>query len=143
MNPAGHQDPALCRQCGGLCCQGHPGVWSDPARFVRLFFAGRPFGRRELEERLEALQLELRDYSGIAVPAPRRTETGCVFLRADGCRLAPSHRPCQCLGLVPELDTLLTGELHCRMPPHLGYGRVRANWRRYWHQQARDTGGPS
>ncbi|TYO99890.1 hypothetical protein EDC39_10150 [Geothermobacter ehrlichii] len=135
MDPVVHLDPTLCRQCGGLCCQGHPGVWSDPERFATLFFAGRAFRREELEARLEGLQLELRDYSGVAVPAPKSTDSGCIFLQPGGCRLDPAVRPCQCLGLEPDLDTLMTGELHCRMPSHLGYDRVRSNWQNYWQKQ--------
>ena len=27
-------DAQMCRQCKGLCCQGHPGVWVDPERFL-------------------------------------------------------------------------------------------------------------
>ncbi|PNU19309.1 hypothetical protein C2E25_13280 [Geothermobacter hydrogeniphilus] len=135
-----HLDPQLCRQCGGLCCQGHPGCWADPQRFAALFFAGHLPSLEKLRTRIADLGLQLRDYSGVPVPAPRSNEQGCVFLGKRGCRLDEEQRPCQCLGLIPELETLTSGEIHCRLPGKLSYGTIRANWQQAWnHQGQRDA----
>jgi len=127
-----HFDAQICRQCRGLCCQGHPGCWADPERFFRIFFAGRRLSPLELGPLLPPLQLELRDYSGVPVPAPRSGEAGCLFLAEDGCRFAADRRPCQCLALIPSLDTLIDGEIRCSLPGTYSYGRVRQRWLDYW-----------
>ncbi len=122
-------DTQLCRQCGGRCCQGHPGVWVDPQRFLRLFCEGE----RLDPERLPA-GTHLRRLGDIPVPAPRTTERGCIFLGEHGCRLAATARPCQCLALCPSLDTLLDDEIHCTLPPGYGAQSARENWQRYWNR---------
>ncbi|RME36777.1 MAG: hypothetical protein D6794_08010 [Deltaproteobacteria bacterium] len=128
------RDEAICRQCRGLCCQGAPGLWADPDRFVQLFFPrGLPEGR-DLELALKRLGLTWRRVTGVAIAAPKRTETGCLFLTEQGCRLAPDRRPCQCLALEPSLDTLLTGEIDCRMPAQLRSDRIALRWRRWWQR---------
>lgn len=130
--PVKNLDQQLCKQCKGLCCQGHPGVWVNPERFFRLFFSASPRGIEELATPLQELSLVLRDYDGVLVPAPRGEEIGCVFLRPTGCQLTPECRPCQCLALEPRLETLIEGEIRCRLPAGFGYGQVRAEWNRYW-----------
>jgi len=129
-----HRDQQICRQCGGLCCQGHPGCWVDPRRFAEIFFAGRKFTLNELETRCTTIGLQLRNYSGVPVPAPRSDEAGCVFLAEQGCELGEDQRPCQCLGLIPDIETLITGEIHCRLPGDLSYGTIRETWRRFWKE---------
>jgi len=126
-------DPQMCRQCGGRCCQGHPGVWVDPHRFSRLFFDGIALTIPMLDEELPKRGLVLRDFLGVPVPAPMRNEEGCTFLSADGCRFTEEERPCQCLALVPSIDTLMDGEMNCTMPSTFGSGTARDLWNAYWH----------
>ncbi len=127
-------DPTICRQCRGLCCQGHPGAWTDPERFAVLFFGGRPLAISRLERELPLLGLHLDDWGGVPVPVPINTETGCIFQGDAGCRFSPAERPCQCLGLIPTIDTLMEGEIHCHMPEEVGSGTTRENWRAYWEK---------
>lgn len=129
-----HFDQQLCRQCRGLCCQAHPGVWVDPERFWAIFFAGRPASSKNIADRLAELGLELRDYSGVPVPAPRSSHAGCDFLGPSGCRLPRARRPCQCLALEPVLATLIEGEIHCRLPKGYSYGPIRQHWGRFWQR---------
>jgi len=130
--PVNNHDQQMCKQCKGLCCQGHPGVWVNPVRFFRLYFSVPPREFENLATRLQELSLVLHDYDGVPVPAPRGGENGCEFLRPTGCQLAPECRPCQCLALEPRLETLIEGEVRCRLPAGFGYGQVRAEWNRYW-----------
>lgn len=125
-------DPQICRQCRGLCCQGHPGAWADPQRFAAIFFGGRPLSLRRLEEELPGLGLRLKEMDGVPVPAPQSLETGCCLLTESGCRLSAEERPCQCLALIPSIDTLLDGEIRCDLPGEFTYGAVRARWKAYW-----------
>ena len=134
--PVNNFDLQMCKQCKGLCCQGHPGVWVNPERFIRLFFPVPFKGIEELSTRLQELSLVLRDYAGVLVPAPRGGKNGCVFLRPTGCQLLPELRPCQCLALEPRLETLIDGEVCCRLPVGFGYGQVRSEWNRYWQALA-------
>jgi len=127
-----HLDVQMCRQCGGLCCQGHPGTWADPQRFAEIFFEGRPFRLKQLQHRLGELGLQLRDYSGVPVPAPRETETGCAQRTETGCAFTPGCRPCQCLALKPDIETLISGEIHCMLPGALTYKNIRQKWLHYW-----------
>lgn len=128
-------DDQMCRTCGGLCCQGHPGVWADPVRFEGLFHPGRHLSPDQLAEKLPDWGLELRDFSGVPVPGPRSGEDGCFFLGPDGCRLPPEQRPGQCLALIPDLETLITGEIHCRLPGPFTFGEIRRRWQEYWQRQ--------
>lgn len=139
MDEASSFDPQICRQCRGLCCQGHPGSWADPERFFRLFFPARRPAPEELRPLLAALQLELRDYSGVPVPAPGFTEAGCRFWGETGCLLPPERRPCQCLALIPSFDTLIDGEIRCQLPGPFSYGQVRSRWQDYWAGSAQET----
>lgn len=132
-------DPQICRQCRGLCCQGHPGVYVDPERFWAIHFDGEVLTPAELGLRLPFVGLELKEMSGVPVPAPRKAPWGCVFLGQDGCRLSSEERPCQCLALEPHLDTLLDGEIRCNMPPGFGYGAVRQRWADYWADTAESS----
>jgi len=128
MNDA-NIDDTLCRQCQGRCCQGHPGVWSDPQRFFAIFANGREPTIQELSNILGENTLTLRDVGGILIPAPPESEHGCAELGPEGCSYPPAKRPCQCLALIPELDTLLDDMIHCRLPPECGSGTARENWR--------------
>lgn len=124
-------DEQLCRQCRGRCCQGHPGLWSDPARFFAIFGDGDPPAADRLAGILDREALDLRDLGGILVPAPPETDRGCAALGEQGCAYGTDRRPCQCLALVPELETLLDDRIHCTLPPAYGSGTARANWRPY------------
>lgn len=125
-------DAATCRQCKGLCCQGHPGAWADPERFVVLFLDDRPSSPGAIRNRLTQLGMILRDYSGVAVPAPRTTEGGCIFHGPEGCHLPEEKRPGQCLALVPDLTTLVDGECRCTLPGEFTYGAIRSRWQSWW-----------
>jgi len=131
-------DQQLCAQCGGRCCQGYPGLWSDPQRFFRLFFDGRIPASAALANLLVQKELTLRAVGGILIPAPENTEQGCTFLAANGCRLWPKLRPGQCLALIPELETLLDEQIHCRLPATAGSNSARNNWRP-WQKLLRTT----
>lgn len=126
-------DQKLCRQCRGRCCQGHPGVWSDPSRFFAIFNAGEIPSAQQFKELLENRQLTLRDLGGVLIPAPLENETGCSLQRSDGCALSAAVRPCQCLALIPDIETLLDDQIHCRLQPEYGSGSARQNWRPLQH----------
>ena len=129
-------EPGMCRQCGGLCCQGHAGSWVEPQRFVRLFF---PAGEIDVGKLPQGVLL--RSLGGIDVPAPRTVEHGCMFLGEDGCQLPLAQRPCQCLALQPQIETLSAGEIHCTLPPEYGSNTARQNWKRFWeiHKENGET----
>ncbi|SDL44476.1 hypothetical protein SAMN05660860_00646 [Geoalkalibacter ferrihydriticus] len=125
-------DPSICGQCRGLCCQGHPGAYGDPGRFLARFFARDQIDITYLRSTLPFLGMELRDLAGVPVPAPRTGPWGCVYLGPDGCRLDPADRPDQCRALVPDIDTLMEGEIRCRLPGTFGTGTLRETWRLFW-----------
>jgi hypothetical protein len=125
-------DPQICCQCRGLCCQGHPGLWTQPQDFFAIWFPQGQPDLSQLSKRLEHEQLTLRDVGDVRIPAPQNTDTGCIFLAADGCQLPPEKRPDQCRALIPDLDTLLDGEIRCSLPPKHGSGQARNNWRTFW-----------
>jgi len=122
-------DTQLCRQCRGRCCQGHPGVWSEPQRFFDIFTGQQIPEPIQINKLLLENDLELRNLGDILIPAPKGTEHGCSAQSADGCRYPTDVRPCQCLALIPELETLLDDQIHCKMPPEFGSGSARENWR--------------
>jgi Fe-S-cluster containining protein len=127
-----HLDPQICRQCRGLCCQGHPGVWVDPTRFLLAFGLPRPASEEDLRRRLPR-EVVLRNVDGVAIPAPLKLEGGCVFLEsATGCRLPVNKRPGQCLALVPSIDTLIDEEIHCRLLPEGSTLAALKNWQVFW-----------
>jgi len=122
-------DSQLCYQCRGRCCKGHPGVWSEPQRFFAIFAEKRLPSAAELAQVLTQHQLTLRDLGGVLVPAPQNTEQGCIALGSDGCKFSTTNRPCQCLALIPNLETLLDDQIHCSLPAQYGSGSARENWR--------------
>lgn len=126
-------DLPLCRECGGRCCQGSPGVWVDPERFFALFFARQRLTLEQLRERLPALGLVLWENSGVPIPAPLSLASGCAFHGADGCGFSVAERPCQCLALIPAKATLAQplGCL-CRVPEAFSREAARRNWQDHW-----------
>jgi len=125
-------DPQICRQCRGLCCQGHPGLWTQPQAFFAIWFPRGQPDLSQLNKQLGHKQLTLRDVGDVRIPAPQKTEAGCTFLAADGCQLPDEKRPDQCRALIPDLDTLLDGEIRCSLPPKYGSGTARERWQRFW-----------
>ena len=123
----------LCRECGGRCCQGSPGLWVDPQRFVAIFFAGKSLNLEQMRECLPELGLVLWEKSGVPMPAPLSLTNGCAFLCSDGCSLSVSERPCQCLALIPGRETLAQtkGSL-CRLPLEFSKEVCRQQWQDYW-----------
>jgi len=123
----------LCRECGGRCCQGSPGIWVDPERFFALFFPGERLTLEQLRGRLPEMGLVLWEKSGVPIPAPRSLVTGCAFLADDGCRFPVAERPCQCLALVPLRATLDQPEgCLCREPEAFSMSVARRSWQAYW-----------
>lgn len=128
-----HMDLALCRECGGRCCQGSPGIWVDPERFFARFFSGRRLALQPLREALPALGLVLWENSGVPMPAPRSELSGCGFHGREGCALSPAERPCQCLALEPRRQTLEQPQgCHCHLPAAFSREVAMGRWRDYW-----------
>lgn len=123
----------MCRQCRGLCCQGHPGVWIDPERFLSSFDLPKP-GSPEILNSMLPRELVLRDIDGVAIPAPQKTSEGCIFLQEYGCQLPQNRRPDQCLALVPKVDTLIDGEIRCELQNEGSTLTAIRNWRAYWER---------
>ncbi len=130
---SGSQDLLLCRECGGRCCQGSPGIWVDPERFFTLFFSGQHLTLEQLRERLPELGLVLWEKTGVPIPAPGSLVNGCAFLGIEGCRFAVSERPCQCLALVPKQETLNQQQgCLCQIPEEFSREVARQRWQDYW-----------
>jgi len=126
-------DLPLCRACGGRCCKGSPGVWVDPERFFAIFFSGQYLTLEQLRERLPGLGLVLWEKSGVPIPAPRSLASGCSFLKVDGCRFPVAERPCQCLALIPNQETLLQEQgCLCREPKAFSRDAATQLWQDYW-----------
>lgn len=127
-----HSDPQICRQCRGLCCQSHPGVWTDPQRFYSIFNLTRPKTPEDWLTDLYMLRIEFRDLDGVFIPTPKQTESGCIFLKSQGCSLQLAQRPCQCLALEPNLQTIIDGEIHCHLPQGSSTLTAIQQWRSFW-----------
>ncbi len=124
---------SLCRKCGGRCCQGSPGLWIDPQRFLTIFFAGKPLPLEQMRECLSELGLVLWEKSGVPMPAPLTLVSGCAFLGKDGCSFSVSERPCQCLALIPDEETLAQPEGSlCSLPKEFSREVCKQNWQKYW-----------
>ena len=124
---------SLCRECGGRCCQGSPGIWINPERFFAIFANGQHLTYEQLREKLPELGLVLWGKSGVQIPAPRSLTTGCSFLGADGCGLAVAERPCQCLAMIPIKETLEQPQgCFCRVPKAFSREVGRQRWQHYW-----------
>ena len=126
-----NRDTMICRQCQGLCCQGHPGVWTDPERFLKAFDLPRPSTPSRFLGMLPR-EISLRDIDRVAIPAPKATESGCIFLEIEGCALPVNRRPEQCLALTPHIDTLLAGEICCELQPEGSTLTAIRNWKAFW-----------
>ena len=126
-------DPVLCQICGGRCCQGSPGVWIDPERFFTIFFQGENLTLDQLRRRLADFDLVLWEKSGVPVPAPSSLDTGCFFHATSGCSFSSTERPCQCLALIPNSQTLKDEQgCHCSLPDEFCWDTARRNWQDYW-----------
>jgi len=86
----------------------------------------------EALNRILPRELVFRDIDGVAIPAPRRQENGCIFLAADGCQLPENRRPDQCLALVPNFETLIDGEIRCELKAEGSTQAAIRGWRNYW-----------
>ena len=123
----------ICQDCGGRCCQGSPGVWINPDRFFSLFFEGRRLTLEQLRSQLPELNLVLWEKSGVPVPAPQSLITGCFFHGVCGCVFSEEERPCQCLALVPDPDTLQQPKgSQCKLPEAACWDVAKKNWQDYW-----------
>lgn len=109
-------------------------MWVDPHRFFVAF----PLPAIAPEDLRASLppELTLRDLLGVAVPAPRSTEAGCIYLTGAGCRLPPPQRPCQCLALIPDVATQMEGEIRCTLPAAWGSATAHARWQAWWRRPA-------
>lgn len=126
-------DLGLCQECDGRCCHGSPGIWVDPVRFFGIFFQGQKLTLEQLRERLPELGLVLWEKSGVPIPAPRSVVSGCAFQRADGCRFSIAERPCQCLALIPVIETLEQPQgCLCKLPDDYSRKAGEQRWKNYW-----------
>lgn len=126
------EDPILCAQCGGLCCQSHPGMYLDPIQFQEAW--DLPTGPWDMEEVLLANSLAFKVCMGVPIPVPCYTDQGCVFWSPMGCRLPWSKRPLECLALEPKIETLIEGEIHCSLPQELDYLQCFSRWKRLYEE---------
>ncbi len=128
-------DLPLCRECGGRCCSGSPGIWVDPERFFDLFFGGDHLTLDQLREQLPELGLLLWTIKGVPIPAPGSSTSGCLFFKIDGCTFPVTERPCQCLALIPNKETLnLEKGCLCKMPAGFSREDSRLRWEQYWQR---------
>ena len=126
-------DLPLYLECGGRCCKGSPGVWVDPERFFAIFFSGQHLTLEQLREHLPGLGLVLWEKSGVPIPAPRSLASGCSFLGVDGCRFPVAERPCQCLTLIPNKETLVQEQgCLCQEPEAFSRDAASQLWQDYW-----------
>lgn len=131
IDPTEKADSQICRQCSGLCCQGHPGLWVDPERFLQVFDLPRPATPETLRRCLPK-EIVLRSIDGIAIAAPVQLEAGCIFWDTNGCQLPETSRPGQCLALMPVFETLVDGEIHCELHPEGSTLSALRKWRDFW-----------
>jgi len=125
----------ICEQCQGRCCQGHPGVYTQPERFWRLFAEQEQPSLKLLELHAPRWHLQVRYVRNVPVPSPQRQHNGsCVFLSVVGCQLPRRLRPDQCLALQPHYETLLHDEILCGLPPEHRLAEAVQRWRRFWQQ---------
>jgi Fe-S-cluster containining protein len=105
------EDPVLCTQCGGLCCQSHPGMYLDPIQFQEAW--DLPPGPWDMKEVLLANSLAFKVCMGVPIPVPCYTDQGCIFWSPEGCRLPRSKRPLGCLALEPKIETIIEPKFPC------------------------------
>jgi hypothetical protein len=87
----------------------------------------------QLRQQLPALGLVLWEKTGVPIPAPRSLAAGCAFLDTDGCRFSISERPCQCLALIPNKETL--DHQHgclCYFTEEYNRDAASQRWQKYW-----------
>ena len=126
-------DLPLCLKCGGRCCQGSPGVWTDPSRFFAILFSEQRLTVEQLRERLPELGLVFWEKTGTPIPAPRSLASGCAFHGPEGCHFSVVDRPCQCLALIPNKETLhLAQGSRCQLPEKYSMEMARQRWQAYW-----------
>ena len=133
-----YADKLNCHQCKGLCCKGHPGLWVDPTRFLRVFALPPPNKPEALCGQLPK-GIVLRDVEGVFIATPRLTPEGCAFLAEGGCTLPEAFRPGQCLSLKPAIETLIDGEIHCVIQPEGSTQTAMRNWQRFWNRASRTS----
>ena len=127
------EDPVLCAQCGGLCCQSHPGMYLDPIQFQEAWdLFSRPW---EMEEVLLANSLALKICMGVPIPMPCYAPQGCVFWSPEGCSLPKPKRPLGCLALEPKIETIIEGEIRCSLPPELNYLQCFSRWKELYKER--------
>ena len=97
-----------------------------PDRFIKIFGSFASF--REFREILERNSLTFKICMGVPIPMPRFGATGCVLLGEDGCTLPLYKRPCECLALVPNEETIIEGEIRCNIHPSINYVSCFKRW---------------
>lgn len=73
----------ICEQCQGRCCQGHPGVYTQPERFWRLFAEQEQPSLKLLELHAPRWHLQVR-YVRNVVACAFSPKTAQRFLRVFG-----------------------------------------------------------
>lgn len=127
------KDAQICRQCKGMCCQAHPGLWVRPMSFFSSFGLETASSPEALKEMLPD-GITLRQIDGVSIPAPLRTQSGCYFLGHKGCMLPESQRPEQCLALKPKIETLIEGAVQCELHPLASSINAIMNWQSFWRK---------
>jgi len=125
------EDPEICRMCKGACCCSHPGMYLDPERFFSIYNVDTSSWESFLKS-LNKHYLETKLCLGVPIPVPMSNEKGCVFLGKDGCVLPRERRPSECLLLIPNVDTLIEGEIKCFHPRNLRYRDFFEKWRKFY-----------
>ena len=126
------RDPKLCRLCGGKCCKTYPGMYLFPDRFIEIF--GKFSSFQEFEKILKENNLTYRVCMGVPIPMPKYNDKGCVFLGSKGCTLPLYKRPCECLALVPNEETIIEDEIRCSIHPAVRYVDCFKNWKQLFKQ---------
>ncbi len=121
------EKPELCSLCKGMCCKSYPGMYLDPYRFEKIYGF-----KRDFVELLHENFLTFKICLGVPIPIPKFTDSGCVFLREHGCSLGREKRPCECLILIPEEETLVEGEILCKHNPAVSYIECFKRWKEYY-----------
>ena len=87
----------------------------------------------QLRKRLPDLGMVLWEKTGVPIPAPQSLTAGCAFLGVNGCLFSIFERPCQCLALVPNKETLdqQCGCL-CSLPKEYSRDTANQHWHDYW-----------
>ncbi len=95
-----------------------------PERFFEIF----PEALDDFETSLATNMLTTKVCMGVPIPVPMMDDGVCVFLSSSGCTLSKERRPCECLLLVPNEETLFSEEIHCKVAKGFSYVECFRRW---------------